>query len=148
MKQLMFLMIVMLEGVTLTHSQTIHLNMSHNPVKTDVLFPLLSDSLLEEMQNFYNQKFLKGKGTVSDTYLEKMESFYNVLYPKLVVNNIIVSDTVALDCFRNYFDKTKITKIKHISVERAVNMGIPNIPKDGVLFVTTRKDYYFDFSCE
>ena len=43
---------------------------------------------------------------------------------------------------------TKIAKIKQISVEKAQRKGILNAPKDGVLFVTTKKGYYFDLSCE
>ena len=38
--------------------------------------------------------------------------------------------------------KKLITKIE------AEKKGILNPPKDGVLFITTKEDYYFDFSCE
>ena len=75
-------------------------------------------------------------------------SNYSIIYPLLVVNNVIISDTEALNCFRNNFDRTKIAKIKQISVEKAQKKGILNAPKDGVLFVTTKKGYYFDLSCE
>ena len=75
-------------------------------------------------------------------------SNYSIIYPLLVVNNVIISDTEALNCFRNHFDRTKIAKIKQISVEKAQRKGILNAPKDGVLFVTTKKGYYFDLSCE
>jgi hypothetical protein len=144
-----FALIIMHGFIALVYSQTkVYLNISHTPVKADVFFPLLSDSLLEEMKNFYNQELLKRRESVSSALLEKMGSFYNVLYPKLVVNNAIISDTAALNCFRNHFDRTKITKIKHISVEKAKKMSISNVPKDGVLFVSTKKGYYFDFSCE
>ena len=75
-------------------------------------------------------------------------SNYSIIYPLLVVNNVIISDTEALNCFRNHFDRTKIAKIKQISAEKAQKKGILNAPKDGVLFVTTKKGYYFDLSCE
>ena len=126
MKRLVFLITIMLGTVFFAHSQTvIHLNMSHNPVKADVPFPLLSDSLLKAN-----------------------EAFYNVLYPKLVVNIVIISDTAALNCFRNHFDRTKIATVKQVSAEKARKMGVPNVPKDGVIFVTTKKGYFFDFSCK
>jgi hypothetical protein len=83
---------------------------------------------------------------VNDSTLKKNK--YSVIYPLLVVNNVIISDTAQLNCFRNHFDRTKITKIKSVTAEKAEKMGIPNVPKDGVLFVTAKKDYYFDFSCE
>ena len=75
-------------------------------------------------------------------------SNYSIIYPLLVVNNVIISDTEALNCFRNHFDRTKIAKIKRFSAEKAQRKGILNAPKDGVLFVTTKKGYYFDLSCE
>ena len=81
---------------------------------------------------------------VNDVNLKK--SKYSVIYPLLVVNNVIISDTTALNCFRNHFNRTKIIKTKRISKEEAEKMGIPNVPKDGVLFITTKKGYYFDFS--
>ena len=53
-----------------------------------------------------------------------------------------------MNCFRNRFDFTNIKNTKLISKAKAEKKGIPNVPKDGVLFVTTKKGYYFDFSCE
>ncbi|GHT19572.1 hypothetical protein FACS189429_7360 [Bacteroidia bacterium] len=70
-----------------------------------------------------------------------------VIYPLLVVNGVQIKGEKMVNCFRNHFDRTKIKKIKHITKEQAERKGIPNVPKDGVLFVTTKKDYYFDFSC-
>ena len=102
-----------------------------------------------------NDTVLKGKTgpdivtvfpLVNDTNLKN--SKYSVVYPLLVVNDAIISDTMSLNCFRNHFDKTKITKTKLISKEKAEKRGLQNIPKDGVLFVTTKKGYNFDFSCK
>jgi hypothetical protein len=73
---------------------------------------------------------------------------YIVIYPLLMVNNVPIENKRMVDCFRNHFDRTKITKTKLISAKQAEKKGIPNVPKDGVLFVTTKKGYYFDFSCE
>ena len=53
-----------------------------------------------------------------------------------------------VNCFRNRFDFTNIKNTKLISKAKAEKKGIPNVPKDGVLFVTTKKGYYFNFSCE
>ncbi len=81
----------------------------------------------------------------SDTQIKQIPKKI-IIYPNLVVNNIIIYDTSAINYFRNHFDRTKIAKIKHVSAEKARKMGIMNVSKDGALFVTTKKDYYFDFS--
>jgi hypothetical protein len=71
-----------------------------------------------------------------------------IIHPLLVINDIIIRNVTMVNCFRNHFDRAEIKKIKHISKEKAEKMGILNVPKDGVLFITTKKNYYFDFSCE
>jgi hypothetical protein len=38
--------------------------------------------------------------------------------------------------------------MRSITKEQAERRGISDVPKDGVLFVTTKRGYYFDFSCE
>ena len=63
-------------------------------------------------------------------------------------NNVPIKDEKMVDCFRNHFDRTKIKKIKKISKVEAEKKGIPNVPEDGALLVTTKKGYYFDFFCE
>jgi hypothetical protein len=70
------------------------------------------------------------------------------IYPLLILNDVIIREEEKVNCFRNHFDRMKITKTKLISAEQAEKKGIPNVPKDGVLFITTKKGYYFDFSCE
>jgi hypothetical protein len=88
------------------------------------LYPLLDDAQLKQVPNVA------------------------LIYPLLVINGIVIRDEKLVNYFRNYSDRTKITKIKHISAEKVQKMGIPNVPKDGVLFISTKKGYYFDFSCE
>ena len=72
----------------------------------------------------------------------------NFIYPLLILNDIIIREEEKVNCFRNCFEFVNIKSTKRISKEEAEKKGIPNVPKDGVLFVTTKKGYYFDFSCE
>jgi len=97
----------------------------------DVLFiyPLISDRSIEEHK----------KKTGIDCHF---------IYPLLVLNNVIIREVEKVDCFRNRFEFVKIKSTKRITKAEAEKKGIPNVPKDGVLFVTTKKGYYFDFSCK
>jgi len=76
------------------------------------------------------------------------ETKYPIIYPLLVLNNLQIKDEKMINCFRNHFNRKMIKKIKRISQKEAEKKGILNVPKDGVLFVTTKKDYYFDFPCK
>jgi len=87
------------------------------------LFPLTNDSILKT-------------------------SNHPVIFPLLIVNDVPIRDEKKVNCFRNHFDKTKIKRLKSISKAQAERRGITNVPKDGVLFVTTKKGYCFDFSCK
>ena len=73
---------------------------------------------------------------------------HGFVYPLLVLNDIIIREEKQVDCFRNRFDFMNVKDTKLISKAEAEKKGIPNVPKDGVLFVTIKKGYYFDFSCE
>lgn len=81
-----------------------------------LLFPLADDSILKQNR-------------------------YQLIYPLLIVNDSIIRDIEKVNSFRNNIDKTKIRKIKRITKEKAERMGISKVPKDGVLFVTTKKGY-------
>lgn len=83
---------------------------------------------------------------VNDSTLK--ENKYPVIYPLLIVDDVPIRDKKKVDCFRNHFDRTKIRRMRGITKEQAERRGIPNVPKDGVLFVTTKRGYSFDFSCE
>jgi len=65
----------------------------------------------------------------------------------LVINNIVVSDTNTIACLVKQIEISMLKKVKLITADEAKNRGLKNVPKDGVLFVTTKKGYYFDFSC-
>ncbi len=91
-----------------------------------IIYPLISDKKIEECKNT-NCSFI---------------------YPLLILNNVIIRDREKVNCFRNHFEFVNIKNTKRISKEEAEKKGILNVPKDGVLFVTTKKGYYFDFSCE
>lgn len=88
------------------------------------LFPLINDSILCKRSN------------------------YPILYPLLIVNDVPIRDEKRINCFRNYFDRTQIKKLRRISKTEAEQKGIRHVPKDGVLFITVKRGYYFDFSCE
>jgi hypothetical protein len=81
-----------------------------------------------------------------DKNIEKIKHC-GFIYPLLILNGVIIREETKINWFRNHFDRTK-TKIKLVSAEKARKKGILNVPKDGVLFVTMKKGYYFDFSCE
>jgi len=81
-----------------------------------VLFPLADDTILKQNR-------------------------YPLLYPLLIVNDTIIREIEIVNCFRKNIDKTKIRKINRITKAKAERMGISNVPKDGVLFVTTKKGY-------
>ena len=118
-----------------------------------LLLMCFSHSILEQTSE-KNDTALQGRtGTllivfplVTDIHLKK--TIYPIVYPLLVINNVPIKDEKMVDCFRNHFDRTKIKKIKKISKVEAEKKGIPNVPEDGALLVTTKKGYYFDFFCE
>ena len=83
----------------------------------------------------------------SDKNIEKIRHC-GFIYPLLILNGVIIREEAKINCFRNHFEFVNIKGTKRISKEEAEKIGISNVPKDGVLFVTTKKDYIFDFSCE
>jgi len=93
-----------------------------------IIYPLISDKNIE-----------KYKETRMNCHFD---------YPLLILNGIIFREEEKVNCFRNRFDLANIKKIKRISQKEAEKKGISNVPNDGVLFVTIKKGYYFDFSCE
>lgn len=66
-----------------------------------------------------------------------------IIYPLLIVNDVIIRDIELINCFRRSIDKSKIRKIKYLVKEKADRKGIPDVPKDGVLLITTKKSYSF-----
>ena len=93
-----------------------------------IIYPLISDKNIEER-----------KKTGIDCHF---------IYPLLILNDIIIREEEKVNCFRNRFKFANIKSTKQITKAEAEKKGILNVPKDGVLFVTTKKGYYFDFSCE
>ena len=94
-----------------------------------LVYPLTSDKSIEEY---------KKRAGVNNHFI----------FPLLILNDIIIREEKKVNCFRNRFDFTNMKNTKLISKAKAEKKGIPNVPKDGVLFVTTKKGYYFDFSCK
>lgn len=71
-----------------------------------------------------------------------------LIYPLLILNNVIIRDEEKVNYFRNHYEFNNIKRTKRISKKEAEKKGIHKVPKDGVLFVTTKKGYYFDLFCE
>lgn len=80
-------------------------------------------------------------------FKKEREDFY-CTYPLLILNNVIIRDEKKVNCFRNRIQDANIKSTKRITKAEAEKKGIPNVPKDGVVFVMTKNGYYFDFSCE
>lgn len=93
-----------------------------------IIYPLINDKNTEQL-----------KKTGVDCHF---------IYPLLIVNNIIIREEEKVNCFRNQFEFANMKSKKLITKIEAEKKGILNPPKDGVLFITTKEDYYFDFSCE
>ncbi|WP_255417339.1 hypothetical protein [Proteiniphilum sp. X52] len=93
-----------------------------------IIYPLINDKNIEKRQ----------KAGIDCHYI----------HPLLILNNLIIREEENVNCFRNRFEFANLKSIKLISKVDAEKKNIPNVPKDGVLFVTTKEDYYFDFSCK
>ena len=70
------------------------------------------------------------------------------IYPLLILNNVIIRDKEKLECFRGKFELNLIGRVRRVTKEKAEKLGIPDVPKDGVVFVATKKGVYIDLSCE
>ncbi|MCM8873305.1 MAG: hypothetical protein NDJ65_08535 [Paludibacteraceae bacterium] len=70
------------------------------------------------------------------------------VYPLLILNNVIIRDQEKVECFRSELGLIPIERIKLITKEKAEKLGIPDVPKDGVVFVKIKKGVYVDLSCE
>ncbi len=70
------------------------------------------------------------------------------IYPLLILNNVIIRDQEEVECFRSKLGLIPIERTKTITKEKAEKLGIPDVPKDGVVFVKTKKGSYIDLTCE
>ena len=66
------------------------------------------------------------------------------IYPLLVLNNVIIRDSTILSKFRNTIKYKDIIFKKHITKPEAEELGIVDVPFDGVLFVETKRNCFFD----
>ena len=94
----------------------------------NIIYPLINDKNIEERK--------------------KAGVDCHFIYPLLILNNVIIREVEKVNCFRNHFEFVNIKSTKRLSKEEAEKKGIPKVPKDGVLFVTTKKGCYFDLFCE
>ena len=66
------------------------------------------------------------------------------IYPLLVLNNVIIRDSITISKFRNTIKYEDIKHKKHITKQEAESIGINNVPNDGVLFVEIKKNRFID----
>lgn len=121
---LLFLMVVSVTNIICQNTDSVIVS-SGSPI---IIYPLISDKSIEER---------KEAGV-----------HCSFIYPLLILNGVIIREEKKINCFRNHFEFVNIKSTKRISKDKAEKMGIPNIPKDGVLFVKMKKGYYFSFSCD
>lgn len=99
-----------------------------NPISLEIPYPLLSDDEI-----------------INDSLLSEL-----FIYPTLIVNNIIVTDTEMINCFRNHYkylrEKRIIYKPKFVRLEQAQKMGLTNVSRDGAIIIKTRKKHFIDLS--
>jgi hypothetical protein len=121
---LLFLTVVSVTNIICQNTDSVIVS-SGSPI---IIYPLISDKSIEERK--------------------EAGIHCSFIYPLLILNGVIIREEEKINCFRNRFEFVNIKDTKRISKEEAEKKGISNVPKDGVLFVTTKKGYYFDFSCD
>src|SRR5690625_5258618 len=81
-----------------------------------IIYPLISDKNIEERK--------------------KSGIDCHFIYPLLILNDSIIREEEKVNCFRNRYEFANIKSTKRITKAEADKKGIPNVPKDGVLFIT------------
>ncbi|MCQ2065096.1 MAG: hypothetical protein MJY66_04460 [Bacteroidaceae bacterium] len=83
--------------------------------------------------------------TISDQEIKEMNiSSDLIIYPTLIVNNIIITDTIAINLFRNNVRKENIARKRFLLEEQARKKGIPEVSKDGVLLIRLKRNFYWN----
>jgi len=87
--------------------------------------------------------------------LKGTTSPFEVVKPKgekkerlLVINNIIFCDTNIISCVVKKINPLKVKKVVVITAYEAEKRGFKDVPKDGILFVTTKKGYFVELECK
>lgn len=84
----------------------------------------------------------------SDEQISRKPATVSMVYPTLVLNNIIITDTTIVNYIRNNYFQLKskglIIKDKLISQDKAKRRGINNVHRDGAIILRTRRGYYID----
>ena len=89
-----------------------------------VVYPITSDASLDSLKNTPHH--------------------VNIIYPLLVVNGIVIRDRIILDKFRNTIKRSDIKHIKVIERERAMKIGLTEVPDYGAVLITLRKNCIFE----
>ncbi|MDR0828966.1 MAG: hypothetical protein LBN95_02495 [Prevotellaceae bacterium] len=121
---------------------------------TDILLEQQIDSIYQEYKNGKRIPMLICYTLISANYiltsdihlkyLQLIHKDFKIEKTLLILNGIIVRDTLLINCFRNHFDKKNIKSIKKLSKSQAEQLKIKDVCEDGVLIITTKKDYYFE----
>lgn len=119
-----------------------------------IMYVLISTSLFaqEHEGNTTNNRLIGVDllfPTMSDTDLEFFSDCH-LLYPTLVINNVVIRDTAMINSFRNIFqillEKKIIVKERRISADVARKRGLTDVSKDGALLIKIKKNYYMDLT--
>ena len=126
MKRLILFIVLICCPLICKSQEVIHLGRSHNPSTSSVPqkwklpYALLSDSFLQNQDHYFVSDF--------------------VIFPTLILNDIVVENQDIVDRFRNTYDP-KAIRFKVISKEKASKKGLP-FSNDGTLIVTTKRKYH------
>lgn len=116
-----------------------------------------NDFILHDVVNV--EDMLKGKFGAdfiyplsSDQSLSKLKCDYCLIYPLLIVNGVVIRDEDKVNNFRNHYaDKIgrrmfggRVKGVKSFTQQEAIKLGIMDVPKDGVVWVTLPKKCIID----
>lgn len=129
MKKLLLLFISMLISNILPAQEKVDSISEFELIDVVLTYPTMSDA---EVDNFSK----RGNGLI--------------INPTLIINNMVIRDTVMINCFRNQFQTLLRNKIivkeKLMKAEDAYKKGLTDISKDGVILIKTKKKYFLDLN--
>ncbi|MBQ9386808.1 MAG: hypothetical protein IJU24_08015 [Bacteroidaceae bacterium] len=129
MKKLLLLFISMLISNILPAQEKVDSISEFELIDVVLTYPTMSDA---EVDNFSK----RGNGLI--------------INPTLIINNMVIRDTVMINCFRNQFQTLLRNKIivkeKLMKAEDAYKKGLTDISKDGVILIKTKNKYFLDLN--
>lgn len=87
-----------------------------------------------------------------DKFIGELKYGCSIIYPLLIVNGVVIRDEDKVNKFRNHYaDKIgrrmfgrRVKGVKSFTQQEAIKLGIMDVPKDGVVWVTLPKKYIID----